>query len=279
MSNSDLFEKLLYESSKMEKVHPTFPMTGLKTTVVGFSKVIAGDIVVKPVKVINCLPYIKLRNLFLEDDAGLGWRVDPVLRRFLNRLPKISEFSVMQIINGCATALRFEENRPNLTQIIRTARAERDGHLIQKNPAKGAGRAERRSVAALVLEPSISNAMRSQSDGDELIEITLRKFGCAYYPQDRLQCSKQPSTVALLAFNLEYIFRRWPIEEGTFPSYPPKKRPRDQQPAIAIGMPRLDLVAYLVSTIFPPDDESYSVDQIKSILNKMRSAKAVFVGW
>jgi hypothetical protein len=191
-------------------------------------------------------------------------------RELLNSLPEESVFSTDQVIDGCANALRFNSERLRFDEIMGVASGRRDCHLITKNHDKGEERATGRAIAALALNPTIANATRRKTGNDvpsrapspindldqtvKTIAIQLHVYGCAYYPQDRLRSPKQPSIEALLAFNLAYIFRHWPVSEVTFPTSTSRRQLRGQQPKSNNGKPRLDIVAHFVSALFPPID-------------------------
>jgi len=287
MSNSTLFTRSLNARCAIENSHPSFPVKGIAAALDKGEKKGSKQIISQQIHSMPCLPYNQLRDL-LEQDIYQR-------RELLNSLPEESVFSIDQVIDGCANALRFESERTRFHEIMRVAIEHRDGHLIIKNPDKGEERATRRAIAALALNPTIANATRWKTGNDvpsrapssindldptvKTIAIQLHIYGCAYYPQDRLRSPKQPSIEALLAFNLAYIFRHWPVSEATFPTFPPRRQQRKQQPKNNNGKPRLDIVAHFVNALFPPSDGLYCAEQIKNLLNKMKTAGAVFCGW
>ena len=290
MSNSELFDTLLRQLSESEKSQPSVSINSISV-----KRTFSDNLIFQASEPMDVgTAYTQLAELFLSEGVDKRY-----LARFLNSLPK-SEFSIMQLIGGCATAIQYEKIRPDIDLIHKASRDIRDSHLIQKNDKKGAVRAERRSDAALALNPTISNAMRfvvvdfseapvglalnptfsnAIAVKDSILEITLHRIGCASYPQDQLIKKQQPSTPALLAFHLEYLFRRWPVSEKTFPVYPPRKQPRGQQSPDPTGKPRRDVIARLLSRIFPPSDETYSVPRVKDFLRQMKEQGAVYVGW
>jgi hypothetical protein len=278
VSNSKLFFQLLRRLSESEQSQPALPIKSI--TVRG---TFSGDLIFQASESKDMgTAYTKLSELLLPEGTDKRY-----LGRVLDSLPD-SEFSVMQLIGGCATAIQCDAIRPSIDLIYKAARTARDGHLLQKNAERGAERAVRRSAAALVLNPTVSNAMRPPAVKDSAVEITTNRIGCALYPHDRLVKKKQPSTPALLAFHLEYLFRRWPVEQKTFPTYPPRahladplrQTTRGLQPPAPTGKPRLDVIARLLTLIFPlSTEEAYTSASVKDFIQQMEEQGATYVGW
>jgi hypothetical protein len=237
------------------------------------------------------LPYRKLRNLlnpektFDQDiEGGAGEGRSAV--RALDKLPIVSGFSVYQVIDGCAQAIKFAAEVKKHTELSKRLRFYRNTHPLTKNTEKIHQRSVQMLKAALTVNPNVSlagNVLSLSVDGNAATEISelsrtairQNKYGCIYYQTDRLN-NHPPTPTALLAFNLEWIFRHWPLNKETFPIWPPRKQQRCVVKQNCYK-PRRDIVAHFINAIFNPSENKYDRTTIKDYLKI--PANAQFCGW
>lgn len=281
MPNSKLFRRILDQRCEMEeqwKENGGPPVSGWTCEIHGVDS-IHWRKAAAPI-----LPFSQLRERLKLNEAGEGQQAVSKLDNFSS-----SEFSVEQIIDGCANALWFQMEQSRFDELRRVAKEIRDVAVLSKNHERVVARARNRAVAACTINPSVSLAGRLLSLSplfseygeicDSYTPIKFYKYGCAYYQKDRMKIPKPPYTDTLLALNLEFIFRHWPVSLETYPLYPPKKQPRGQKPEESKGAPRLDIVAHFINQLFNPSGSVKDLRQIKEMLKDLRDAGAVFCGW
>jgi len=281
MPNSKLFRRILDQRCEIEeqwKENGGPPVSGWTYEIHGVDS-IHWKKATAPI-----LPFSQLREQLKINEAGEG-------QQAVGKLDDLSasEFSVEQIIDGCAHALWFQEEQSRVQKLRRVTIEIRDAAVLSKNQGWGVARAKNRAIAACTINPSVSSAGKLLSLSplfseygeirDCQIPIKFHKYGCAYYQKDRMKIPKPTYTDTLLALNLEYIFRHWPVSLETYPSYPPKKQPRGQKPEESKGAPRLDIVAHFINQLFNPSGSAKDLRQIKEMLKDIRDAGAVFCGW
>lgn len=280
-TNSVLFQRILEQNCEIEeqwKQNGGPPVSGLTYEIHGVDSIQWKEDRVKTVS------YSQLRERLELEKDGPG-------RKAVCKLDDLSpnEFSVEQVVYGCAHALWFHQERQSqFHELRKVVKAIRDKTVLSKNRGRAVERARNRAIAACTINPSLSTGVRlltlsrfSEHDNicDNQMSITFNKYGCAYYQRDRMTSSKHPYPWALLALNLEYIFRHWPVSIETFPSSYPKKQQRGSRPEEPKGAPRLDIVANFIDQLFPFAIESDSTRQIKEILKDLKTAGALFCGW
>lgn len=239
----------------------------------------------------KCLPYRKLRRLLnlernLEQDIeGYGGEGNAAVNA-LDTIPIVSGFSVNQIIDGCAQALRFADTTNRFRVQRNNYRDYRNMHLLMKNPERVQQRTIEMIKVALAANPTVSLAGKvvslavtngSTSTVTELSRAYIKqhKVGCMYYQSDRLN-NNIPTPATLLAFNLEWIFRHWPLNKETFPTWPQRKQIRGNIIDQRLYKPRRDIVARFLNAIFP---SNYTYDDETLNFNLRFPPNAKFCGW
>lgn len=247
-----------------------------------------------PATSVSCLPYKKLRKLLglesnfeseIEGNAGEG--INAV--RALDGLQPLSGYSVLQIIDGCAHALKFADDQKITKKIRDRSRYFRNSHPLKKNQERMHQLSIQMAQTALAINGSVSlagnllsNIFCDKESAAEITELSRRnirqfKYGCIYYQTDRLN-NHVPTPEALLTFNLEWIFRHWPVSKETFPTWPPRRQARGQAISQPCHSPRRDIVANFINAVFPSqDNETYDADTLKDNLNIPQNA--IFCGW
>lgn len=292
--NSRIFVCNLARLIEIEENWPALLTKDGKPISLGITAEVDRPAIWTPVESTLCLPYKKLRKLLdlgqsieteIEGNAGAGKNAVEAL----DSLSVPSEFSVQQIINGCAQSLWYAQRLKLSTRFRAAARSHRDAHKLIKSPTRIKLRALEICKTALSINPSTSLAgmLLTTAAGTTSLEdvadiardrIRLHRVGCMYYQADRLR-NQIPSPAALLAFNLEWIFRHWPLDETTFPTWPPRKQQRVHatiKSADALD-PRRDIIAHFLNALFPRKDDSYSAETIKNNLYTPKDAQ--FCGW
>jgi len=166
-------------------------------------------------------------------------------------------------------------------------RDRRNTHPLIKNPEKIHLRALQMFKTALAVNPSVSLAGNvlslsiAENSASEITKLSRNaikqhRYGCMYYRTDRLN-NHVPKPTTILAFNLEWIFRRWPLKKETFPTWPPKKQLRGLPNSAIHGSFLREISAHFINAIFPSDDITCDVRTLKDSLSTFKDA--YFCGW
>lgn len=197
-----------------------------------------------------------------------------------------SEFSVDRLLWDCAEAIRFERDYSRHKKEFENIVDLQQRGPRHKNPEESLARAQDMQRLALVLNPGIATAgaamLRTIADTDEAVKCTLqaknlavaRKFGCISFPRNIQLRQIKAKSPTLLAFNLRWLFRHWPISAET------TRLKRGVLPS-PLRTPCYDLIADFVNAIFPEASTESQLDaaSVKERLFKNIDPKAEFCGW
>lgn len=287
-SNSNIFRKVLNRLCEIEEGWQGNLLVDGKEVIFGVKALPAHPENWQPVTTIKCLPYLKLKSLLSDNRRGHGFfgtGREAVLA--LDSLPGLSGFSVYQVIEGCSQALRFTEELEQQKRLREELRNRRKLLKLRKNPDKFKVRAVQMFKSAMVCNANVSlagNVLSLAMQGNSAQEITEQsrkniqqhKYGCIYYQSDRLN-NHVPSPLSLLAFNLEWIFRHWPLTKETYPTWPPQKQARGLTINKTQGSPRRDIAVHFLNAVFPHPRLPYTASYINDSITF--PPNATFCGW
>lgn len=286
--NSNIFRKTLDQLCTKEEDWQRAPKINGKEVIFGVKALSDQPGNWQQVTTTTCLPYLKLKSLLSNNRNGQRFSDkgnEAVLA--LDTLSGASDFSVYQVIDGCAQALRFAEKAIHQKTLRKQLCYTRKLPQLRKNAERMKVQSIQTFKNALTSNANITLvgnvlSLATQENSDQKItelsrnNIRQHKYGCIYYQSDRLN-NHVPTPEALLAFNLEWIFRHWPLTKETFPTWPPQKQPRGGVINKTQGPPHRDIVARFLNVVFPLPRISYTSKYIKN--NMILPQNATFCGW
>ncbi|MCE1226868.1 MAG: hypothetical protein LWW87_10340 [Geobacteraceae bacterium] len=287
-SNSNIFRKVLNRLCEIEESWQCAPKISGQEVIFGLKALHNQPENWQPVTSVKCLPYLKLKSLLSDNRRGHGFfgkGREAVLA--LDSLPCLSGFSVYQVIEGCAQSLRFANQVNSQNTLRKQLRYTRKLPQLRKNAERVKVRSIQMFKNAMTCNANVSlagNVLLLATQKDSAKEITelsrnniqQHKYGCIYYQTDRLN-NHVPTPAALLAINLEWIFRHWPLLKETYPTWPARKQPRGRAINKTQGPPRRDLVAHFLNVVFPHPCLPYTASYINDSITL--PPNATFCGW